>query len=101
MIRSCSICLLGLTLAILGCGGRDGSEAGPKTLTIPKKHQGSYPIKAIGTTGMVADLVRNIGGEHVKVEQLLGAEIDPHVYKPTDKDTGRLASADIIFFSGL
>ncbi|MCI0684181.1 MAG: zinc ABC transporter substrate-binding protein [Gemmataceae bacterium] len=68
---------------------------------MPKKHQGSYPIKAVGTTGMVADLVRNVGGEHVEVHQLLGADIDPHVYKPTDKDTSRLAGADIIFYSGL
>ena len=100
-MRYSCVGLLCAVLAAAGCGGRANDTSGPKTLSIPKKYQGSYPIKAIGTTGMVADLVRNVGGEHVKVEQLLGADIDPHVYKPTDKDTGRLASADIIFYSGL
>lgn len=97
----CCIGLLGFGFALAGCGDRDKNNAQPRTLSVPKKHHGSYPIKAIGTTGMVADLVRNIGGDHVRVDQLLGADVDPHVYKPTDKDTGRLASADIIFYSGL
>lgn len=97
----CCLALLGFSFALAGCGSQDKGHTHQKTLNIPKKYQGSYPIKAIGTTGMVADLIRNIGGDHVRVEQLLGADIDPHVYKPTDKDTGRLASADIIFYSGL
>ena len=53
------------------------------------------------TIGMVADLVRQVGGERVEVEQLMGPGVDPHLYKPTSTDAGRLSKADVIFYSGL
>ncbi len=65
------------------------------------RFSGEYPIQAIATTGMVADIVRQIGGEHVKVMQLLGAGVDPHLYKSTRDDVRTLMSGDIVFYSGL
>jgi manganese/zinc/iron transport system substrate-binding protein len=62
--------------------------------------RGVYPIKATATVGMVADLVRNIGGKHVTVDCLMGPGVDPHRYKTTPGDVRRLRSADVIFFSG-
>jgi manganese/zinc/iron transport system substrate-binding protein len=53
------------------------------------------------TIGMVADLVRQVGGERVEVEQLMGPGVDPHLYKPTSTDAARLSKADVIFYSGL
>ncbi|MCS7047405.1 MAG: zinc ABC transporter substrate-binding protein [Gemmataceae bacterium] len=70
-------------------------------MTIEKTFAGTYPVKAVATTGMVADLVRNVGGTHVAVTQLFGADVDPHLYKATDGDTAKLAAADVIFYSGL
>jgi manganese/zinc/iron transport system substrate-binding protein len=58
---------------------------------------GKHPLKAVCTTGMVADLVRNVGNEHVAVEQLMGAGIDPHLYKTSTADIDKLSAADIIF----
>ncbi|MFH5803722.1 metal ABC transporter solute-binding protein, Zn/Mn family [Alienimonas sp. DA493] len=62
---------------------------------------GDGPVRAVATTGMVADLVRNVGGEHVEVTQLFGAGVDPHLYKPTRDDVRLLGSADVVFYSGL
>lgn len=59
------------------------------------------PIRAVATTGMVADVVRNVGGERVTVQQLMRAGVDPHLYKATEGDALRLAEADVIFYSGL
>ena len=58
-------------------------------------------VKVATTIGMVADLVRQVGGERVEVEQLMGPGVDPHLYKPTSTDAGRLSNADVIFYSGL
>ena len=64
-------------------------------------YTGEYPIQATVTVGMVADLVREIGGERVDVKQLLGSGVDPHLYKPTRDDVSALMKADIVFFNGM
>ncbi|WP_207455875.1 zinc ABC transporter substrate-binding protein [Azospirillum sp. SYSU D00513] len=58
-------------------------------------------LKAVATTGMVADLVRAVAGDRAEVEALMGEGIDPHLYKPTRSDTARLLGADVIFINGL
>jgi manganese/zinc/iron transport system substrate-binding protein len=58
------------------------------------------PLEIVCTTGMVADVVRQIGGEHVSVDQLMGAGVDPHLYKTSPRDVSRLNAADAIFYSG-
>jgi manganese/zinc/iron transport system substrate-binding protein len=63
--------------------------------------QGNYPIKAIATVGMVADIVRNVGGKQVAVTQLMGAGVDPHLYKATRDDVQTIMTGDIVFYSGL
>ena len=88
-------------LTLLGCANNDVNHDHPRTLKVPKTFAGTYPIRAIGTTGMVADLVRNVGGTHVHADQLFAPDIDPHLYKATDADTAKLAGADVIFYSGL
>jgi manganese/zinc/iron transport system substrate-binding protein len=87
--------LWGMALIVpLGCK----QEVKPSKLI----YQGRYPIKVVCTTGMVADLVRTVGGTHVKVEhQLMGPGVDPHTYKPISADARKLEEADMIFYSGL
>ena len=61
----------------------------------------STPLNIVTTTGMVADLVRNIGGTRVSVVSLMGTGVDPHLYKATQGDLRRLVNADIIIYNGL
>ena len=58
-------------------------------------------INVVTTTGMIADIVLNVGGDRVKVQALMGPGIDPHLYKPTASDVTRLENADIVFYNGL
>jgi manganese/zinc/iron transport system substrate-binding protein len=58
-------------------------------------------IKATATTGMVGDLVGQVGGDRVEVTTLMGPGVDPHLYKATAGDAGRLSRSDVIFYSGL
>lgn len=58
-------------------------------------------ITVATTIGMVGDLVRQVDGDRVQVDQLMGPGVDSHLYKPTSGDAARLSTADVIFYSGL
>ncbi|MDP8924302.1 MAG: zinc ABC transporter substrate-binding protein [Chloroflexota bacterium] len=59
------------------------------------------PLRVVATVGMVADAVRNVGGERVQVTTLMGPGVDPHLYVPSEGDVRRLSEADLIFHNGL
>lgn len=87
-------------LCLAGCGPSQpslsaSSGGGADTFA------GPYPLRAVATVGMVADLVRNVGGERVAVTQIMGAGVDPHLYKATRDDVRTITEADIVFYSGL
>ncbi|MBC8200692.1 MAG: zinc ABC transporter substrate-binding protein [Planctomycetes bacterium] len=58
-------------------------------------------LNIVATTGMVADITRQVVGEHGTVSALMGEGIDPHLYKPTAADARKIMNADMIFYSGL
>ena len=57
--------------------------------------------RVVATTGMVADMVRGIAGDAIEVTQIMGAGVDPHLYKATRDDVATILSADAVFYSGL
>lgn len=61
----------------------------------------SRKLNVVATTAMIADAVKNVGGERVKVSALMGPGVDPHLYKASEGDVTLMAQADIIFFNGL
>lgn len=61
----------------------------------------NYPLSAIATTGMIANIVANVGGDRTAVHSLMGEDVDPHLYRPTRSDVARMQKADIIFYNGL
>lgn len=69
--------------------------------TPEKKKTRSGKLQVVTTTGMISDAVKNIGGNHVEVNALMGPGVDPHLYKATHGDLERITEADIIFFNGL
>jgi len=50
---------------------------------------------------MVSDLVKQVGGDRVEVQGLMGPGVDPHLYKAAASDVSKLQGADVIFYSGL
>ncbi|MCU0876536.1 MAG: zinc ABC transporter substrate-binding protein [Pirellulaceae bacterium] len=90
----------GLWIALVTVLGVVGCEGSPATGTSRNKTS-TGPITAVATTGMVADLVKNIGGEHVQVTALMGPGVDPHLYKSSPADISQLNRANVIFYSGL
>lgn len=70
----------------------------PPTL---RAHNEASSYTCVATTGMVADIVRNIAGENARIVGLMGEGVDPHLYKLTRSDMAQLMRADIVFYSGL
>jgi len=58
-------------------------------------------INVVTTTTMLTDLVKNIGGEAINIQGLMGSGVDPHLYKASEGDVSKLFDADIIFYGGL
>jgi len=61
----------------------------------------SGQVSVVCTTGMVADLAEQIGGERVRVVGLMGPGVDPHYYKASQGDLSKLERADLILYNGL
>lgn len=100
--RSLTVLLGGWTIlaSLAGCD-RSDSRPSERPGGQAARHADAYPIRALATVGMVADVVRAVGGPQVKVTQLLGAGVDPHTYKPSRDDTAAIFSSDMLFYSGL
>jgi manganese/zinc/iron transport system substrate-binding protein len=45
--------------------------------------------------------VRQVGGDKIEVQGLMGAGVDPHLYKALASDITRLQNAEVIFYNGL
>jgi len=58
-------------------------------------------LRVTTTVTMVTDLVKQIGGDRVEVQGLMGPGVDPHLYKATTSDLTKLRTAQIVFYSGL
>lgn len=83
---SCFIALLGLSAA--GCAAA------------PEAAKDGRPL-VVATTGMIADLARNIAGDAVRVEALMGPGVDPHLYKASESDVRLISGADLVLYNGL
>ena len=59
------------------------------------------PIPVVATFSVIADFVRNIGGDRVTVTSLVGPDGDAHVYAPTPQDARTLGAAQLVVMNGL
>ncbi|AJY75810.1 metal ABC transporter solute-binding protein, Zn/Mn family [Paenibacillus beijingensis] len=84
--------LLLLAAAVSACGSNTAGEGGAAN---------GAKVSAVATTGMIADIVREVGGEYVETVGIMKAGVDPHLYKASEGDIGKLDRADIIFYNGL
>ena len=58
-------------------------------------------VQVVTSFSILADMVENVGGEHVEVSALVGPDGDAHVYSPSPGDARALAGADLVVFNGL
>jgi manganese/zinc/iron transport system substrate-binding protein len=87
-MRKLAFAILSIALVLGACATESNTDSNGK-------------LNIVTTTGMIADTVKNVGGEHVHVTGLMGPGIDPHLYKASENDVQRLQAADVVFYNGL
>jgi zinc/manganese transport system substrate-binding protein len=65
----------------------------------PASAQDKLPV--VATFSILGDFVRNVGGDRVALEVLVGPNGDAHVYSPSPADAKKLAAAKAVFTNGL
>jgi len=65
------------------------------------KQKNNQKLNVVTTTTMITDLVKIIGGDVIEVKGMMGAGVDPHLYKASEGDVSKLFNADIIVYNGL
>jgi manganese/zinc/iron transport system substrate-binding protein len=70
-------------------------------LTVAVPFAFAAPLKVVATIGQITDMVKEIGGDRVDTQGLMGPGVDPHLYRASESDVLRLSQADIIFYNGL
>jgi manganese/zinc/iron transport system substrate-binding protein len=78
-------------LTLAGCGGA-AEDAGDVA---------DRKVRVTTTTNFITDTVKEVGGDRVEVTGLMGAGVDPHLYKASADDVRTLRDADVIFYGGL
>lgn len=58
------------------------------------------PLKVVASFTVLADVVQQVGGDHVTVTSLVGPNGDPHEFEPSPSDAKNLNAAQIAFVSG-
>lgn len=77
-----------IVILIIGCTPKDGPSDNGK-------------LKVVTTTTIIADVVKNLAGDLVDVEALMGPGVDPHLYKASAGDVKRMNEADMVIYNGL
>lgn len=67
----------------------------------PREKEGNKKFTVVTTTTMITDLVKKIGGNAIEIKGIMGAGVDPHLYKASAGDLTKLSNADLIVYNGL
>jgi zinc/manganese transport system substrate-binding protein len=59
------------------------------------------PLAVVASFSILGDMVRQVGGDDVRVTTLAGAGIDAHGYQPGPGDARLVAGADLVVVNGL
>ena len=70
-------------------------------ISCQQKTKKNGKLQVVTTTTMITDLVKNIGGDKIDIQGLMGAGVDPHLYKASEGDVSKLFNADVIVYNGL
>ncbi len=57
-------------------------------------------LNVVASFTVLADVVKHVGGDHVKVSSLVGPNGDPHEFEPSPADAKTLNAAKVVFVSG-
>ncbi|WP_334135119.1 metal ABC transporter substrate-binding protein [Tepidimonas sp.] len=79
---------LAVLLLAMGCGAASLAVAQPV-------------VRAVASFSILGDMVRQVGGERVEVDVLVGPGNDAHVFQPAPVHAKQVAQAQVVFLNGL
>lgn len=74
---------------------------GVALLVAASSAQADERLRVVASFSILADFVREIGGDRAEVTALVGANGDVHVYSPTPADARQVAEARLVVVNGL
>lgn len=84
-----SLALLTLAIiALVACGSSNKSSDSGK-------------LKVVATNSIIADITKNIAGDHIDLHSIVPVGQDPHEYEPLPEDVKKTSKADLIFYNGI
>lgn len=66
----------------------------------PALAQGA-PLRVVASFSLLADMLREVGGDAISVHALVGPGADAHVFNPRPADAQRVAQAELVVVNGL
>lgn len=58
-------------------------------------------MTVVATFSVIADMLANVGGDHIEIKSIVGANGDCELYQPTAADVATVASARAVFLNDL
>jgi ABC-type Zn uptake system ZnuABC Zn-binding protein ZnuA len=58
-------------------------------------------LQVLATESFLGDITQNIAGEHLKVQVLIPAGVDPHEFEPTPQDLAKISHSRVLIVNGL
>ena len=86
--------VIALSIVLVACSGGSSDEAGCPAIEDRK-------INVVATTPMIGEFVSEVGGDSINLTVLMPPEANPHTYEPAPQDAGKIADADLVFYTGL
>ncbi len=71
----------------------------PASIAQAQDPQAKLPV--VATFSILADVVKNVGGDRVSMSSIVGPNGDAHVYSPSPADVKTVAAAKVVFTNGL
>ena len=67
----------------------------------PGTARSEVPFDVVASFSILGDMVRQVGGDRIRVTTLVGPDSDAHVYQPTPADARAVAGARLLVVNGL
>ena len=74
---------------------------GPKLIGTASARAQTAPLPVLATFSILGDVVRNVGGDVIALEVLVGPDGDAHTFEPSPSDIAKIADATLVFENGV
>ncbi len=103
MKRTLALLALGAGVALFlgGCAGGSPIDRDARLPDLkPVRLASGAKMNVVATTGVLGDVLTNVGGQAIQLTTLMGPGQDLHSFQPTPQDIGAVEKADVVFVNG-